>query len=318
VLRVTSAGQLQRLEEEFGRHREEQPRTLPSRLQPYTRPPDKTFTPVPVMGDDWIVFRRVEGPGLPTRRAADLAGILRETLMRFADQPPREILTGHGANVEPSSVPHVAYLALPFVLGGPHADGSLLGVAVVFPRGVMAEDRAHVLRAIGTWEQRSGQDAEDGGPPVVPLLLGRAGTLRVQRVRGAVPLRNLDPSVWCRESRSWATVTPIALDRNPGNLRARQAEETARAVRSAVETIGNGCRQIGLPSPESIGVSPLSSFRGLESSVVYPPFPKERDRFRRVLVHADITFDRSVRGPVLLGAGRYRGLGLCIPRRGEE
>jgi CRISPR-associated protein Csb2 len=317
VLRVTSAGQLQRLEEDFVRHREEQPRTLPSNLQSYTRPAHETVTPVPVMGDDWIVFRRVEGPGLPTRRTADLATVLRETLMRFADQPPQEILTGHGPNGEPSGVPHVAYLALPF-LGGPHPDGSLLGVAVVFPRGVTAEDRTHVLRAIGTWEQRSGQDAEDGEPPVVPLLLGRAGTLRLQRIRGAVPLRNLDPTLWCRESRSWATVTPIALDRNPGNLRAREAEEAAQAVRNAVGCIGQSCRQIGLPSPESIGVSALSSFRGPESSVVYPPFPKERDRFRRVLVHANITFEHLVRGPILLGAGRYRGLGLCMPRWGEE
>jgi CRISPR-associated protein Csb2 len=73
-----------------------------------------------------------------------------------------------------------------------------------------------------------------------------------------------------------------------------------------------------LPQPESVGVSPVSSFRGPEASVVYAPFPKGPDRFRRVLVHADITFERPVRGPLLLGAGRYRGLGLCMARRGEE
>jgi CRISPR-associated protein Csb2 len=30
-------------------------------------------------------------------------------------------------------------------------------------------------------------------------------------------------------------------------------------------------------------------------------------------VHADIVFAEKVRGPVLLGAGRYTGLGLCLP-----
>jgi len=32
-----------------------------------------------------------------------------------------------------------------------------------------------------------------------------------------------------------------------------------------------------------------------------------------VRVHADIQFAAPVRGPLLLGAGRYFGLGLCLP-----
>jgi len=33
----------------------------------------------------------------------------------------------------------------------------------------------------------------------------------------------------------------------------------------------------------------------------------------RACVHAEITFDEPVRGPVLIGAGRYFGYGLCLP-----
>lgn len=32
--------------------------------------------------------------------------------------------------------------------------------------------------------------------------------------------------------------------------------------------------------------------------------------------HAILVFDRPVRGPILLGAGRYRGYGLCRPLSG--
>jgi CRISPR-associated protein Csb2 len=33
----------------------------------------------------------------------------------------------------------------------------------------------------------------------------------------------------------------------------------------------------------------------------------------RVPIHADIRFELPVKGPLLLGAGRYFGLGLCLP-----
>lgn len=319
VFRVTGDGQLQRLEEEFVRHREEQPRTLPSRLQAYSRRAGSAMTPpLSVMGEDWIVFRRVDGPALPTRRAPDLAGVLREALMKFAQEPIREVLSGHKPDGPPTGAPHVAFLALPFVLGGMHADGTLLGAAVVFPRVVSQEDRRHVLRAIGTWEENRGENIENSGLPAVPLLLGGYGKLMLQRVQGAIPLRNLDPAVWCGESRHWSTVTPLALDRNPGDLRARRPEEAAKAVRNAVETIGLACVQIGLPPPSAVGVSPVSAFRGAEASVAYGSFPRKEGRLRRVLVHADLTFERPVSGPVLVGAGRYLGLGLCLPRRGED
>jgi len=35
-------------------------------------------------------------------------------------------------------------------------------------------------------------------------------------------------------------------------------------------------------------------------------------------VHADIEFPAPVRGPVLIGAGRYLGYGLCLPWDRQE
>ncbi len=46
------------------------------------------------------------------------------------------------------------------------------------------------------------------------------------------------------------------------------------------------------------------------------PFPRKpagagSDKFARVCVHAEVEFAEPVEGPVLLGAGRYFGVGLC-------
>ena len=34
----------------------------------------------------------------------------------------------------------------------------------------------------------------------------------------------------------------------------------------------------------------------------------------KVQVHVNLLFDRPVRGPVVLGGGRFRGYGMCRPR----
>lgn len=326
VLRVVGAGQLLLLEQEFRRHREEQPRTLPCQLQSYRRASGVVASAAAgLMGRDWILFQRRRHPsgsgaiGLPAPRSPDVAGALRDALLKHADQPIREVLSGHRSDGRPSESPHVAFVPLPFV-GGAHADGLLVGVALVLPSGVSTDDRVHVLRAVGKWEQAAGTtDPEsDSDPRIVPLWMGRAGDWNLQRVEGAPTLRNLDPETWCAASRHWSTVTPIALDRNPGDLRSTHAEEAALAMRRAVDTIAVACEQVGLPRPESVGVSAMSSVRGASGAASFSPFPRKEGRVRRALVHADLTFARPIEGPVLLGAGRYLGMGLCRPLGGRH
>ena len=54
--------------------------------------------------------------------------------------------------------------------------------------------------------------------------------------------------------------------------------------------------------------------RGSVPARAFPAFPPEGGHGpRRVLVHATVEFPRPVRGPLLLGAGRYFGLGLFRP-----
>jgi CRISPR-associated protein Csb2 len=107
------------------------------------------------------------------------------------------------------------------------------------------------------------------------------------------------------------SVTPMMLDRFPDE---DDPLEAARIVAAS-------CANIGLPAPVEIELHKHSGARGAPAA--YPArgsrsrpdwsFPREsrlRDRPRRHLV---IRFGEPVRGPVLLGAGRYQGFGLCLP-----
>jgi CRISPR-associated protein Csb2 len=60
-------------------------------------------------------------------------------------------------------------------------------------------------------------------------------------------------------------------------------------------------------------VLPAAPLAGAEKARAFPPFATGKPPIQRVLVHALLTFDSPVRGPILLGAGRYVGLGLFRP-----
>lgn len=78
-------------------------------------------------------------------------------------------------------------------------------------------------------------------------------------------------------------------------------------------------RRIGLPAPVELDMLRSSTLSGTAPPWRYPRYPGKRTRPRCVLVHARLGFDEPVRGPVLVGAGRYHGLGLLLPDddRGE-
>ncbi|HEY1259513.1 MAG TPA: type I-U CRISPR-associated protein Csb2, partial [Stellaceae bacterium] len=76
---------------------------------------------------------------------------------------------------------------------------------------------------------------------------------------------------------------------------------------------------IGLPEPSGISAGKHSALEGAPSA--YPSGGAPRwTRWRlpeslasRPLIHAVVEFRDVVRGPVILGAGRFVGLGLCRP-----
>lgn len=314
LLRVPLPGQLERLEAAYAVHGETEPRVLPCRFERYRHgPPRKVVGHVsrPVLGEDWVVLRRTGGPPLHITCGVDVAEAVRGALLKHTADPPPEALSGHRVDGGPTQCPHVAVVPLPFV-GHAHADGRILGIAVVLPRDLDPQVRRAVLRAIGRWEEA--HRLEDEESPTVPVHLGEPGVLELERVAWGDPgLSGLRPLTWCRASRVWLSATPVALDRNPGNLRARDPGKAAAAHLEAERVIARACENIGLPKPIEVTVLPSVTMPGVAKAHQHPPFPRGNCGFRRVKVHARVEFAEAVRGPVILGAGRYYGLGLMRP-----
>lgn len=311
VLRTVGPGQLQRLEVEFERHQGVEGRVLPMRPHRYGPPqPAATELPRSTFSDrDWIVFERVDGAKLMASRAADLARALRAALLQqhgLALLPP--ILSGHETDGSRSRDAHLAFVPLPFV-GHAHADGRIMGIAIVPPRCLRepehAQAREQLLRLVAGWV-KSTRDAAGNvclfGNDLPPMKLKHAD----------VPTQvSTLPSTWTRASRRFATATPILLDRFPGNLRSNQAHTAHKAAIEAQQCVVQACKDIGLPQPDSVTVSFSPLLRGASPTKVFRPAHGPP----RVRVHAELVFGQEVRGPVLLGAGRYFGLGLCRPIR---
>jgi CRISPR-associated protein Csb2 len=317
VLRVVQPGQLMALERAFEQHRELEPRVMPSLPQPYTREQTHAAVPSPasVFSDQWLVFRRIEGPVLPMTASAGVARALRRALMSFASEPIPEVLSGHVPGGGPTERPHVAVVPLPFV-AHPRATGAILGIAVVLPRVMDVDARRAVFAAVDRWEQSCRQEDED--TPIVQLNLGRAGELRLERVEwGSVPA-TLRAETWCGPANVWLSATPVALDRNPGDLWSRDLARQAAALQEAAVSIGQACERVHLPRPVRVEILPAAPIAGAAKARHYPSYPAEPGRIRRVLTHVRVEFDQPVTGPVLLGAGRHVGLGLFRPERTGE
>ncbi|HEY8550083.1 MAG TPA: type I-U CRISPR-associated protein Csb2 [Vicinamibacterales bacterium] len=314
VLRWVAADQRRRLVEAFDRHHETEPRVLPATFVRYregARPAQREI-PSSVFGADWIVFARVGGARLTSVSAAGVARQFRRALMAAADQPVAEILSGHQPDGTPGERPHAAIVPLPHV-AAPHADGSLLGLAIVLPREASTETRQAVVRAVARLEaaQHGGDDEE--APPIA-LLLGSAGVLELQRVVwGEHRSVGLQGGTWCRPARHWATATPLALDRNPGDLHDPDPVRRAEAYVAATETVVQSLQRIGLPEPLRVDVLRSAVLPGTVKPRQFPPFPGQPGRPQRVLVHVRLEFAVPVRGPIIAGAGRYYGLGLFRP-----
>jgi CRISPR-associated protein Csb2 len=313
VLRWVAPGQLVRLCRAYDQHRETEPRVLPAQFVRYTSRPAsvRRVKAHSIFTDDFVTFTRVGGPRLPITSVAGVAQQLRRALMAHADEPIHTMLSGHRPDGSPSEHPHAAVVPLPVIVG-PYADGALIGIALVLPRDCEAEARHAVLRAIGKYEHAYRDKATDETPRI-KLGLGDVGDLWLRRVAWSDERATLDPRTWTRSSYRWATATPIALDRNPGDLQDRDPECRRAAYEAACAIVVDATHRIGLPGPIEVDVLRSCVLPGTAKPSLYPRYPSSSDRTQRVLVHARLVFGEPVRGPVLVGAGRYHGLGLCLP-----
>ncbi len=315
TLRGVRSGQLVALEREYLKHQGSKPRSLPFTPVRYRKIKPRTSEQQAVKPDtagDWLVLAFSRGSRrFPSTMTAEIATALRGAVFRHATDPMPEGLSGHRSGGGPSSRPHVAFLPLPWV-GHEHSDGRLMGAAIAMPDQLDAESRRALLRAVGTWES-----VDDP----LTLTLGRRGIVKMRRVLGTSDLVTLRQSLWSRRSRRWVSATPIALPTHPGPLGKGTPSARKKAWDRAGQAVVASCRHIGLPEPVEVVTSLTPLLPGARPA---PTFPAFRQRARngkpvaRRLVHASITFDRPVTGPLVLGAGRYLGLGLMRPMTERE
>jgi CRISPR-associated protein Csb2 len=309
VLRVIGPRQLERLESAFEHHQGVKSRVLPARPQRY-RSASKVFAPSPtaesVFSTDWVLFERVGGSRPVASRGTDLARALRHALIELhGNRDFPATLSGH-AESGPTVQPHVAFVPLPFV-GSEHADGAIMGCALVLPRELPMDDRELLLRLVAKWEKERANNLGN-----LTLAGGTLPPLIVRRVELSAKVA-LDPARWCGVSSRFLTATPIALDKNPGNLRSNRNGTASKAAQLAQRIISDACLRVVGTRPASVEVSLAPLLPGAQHVRDFLPWPSRPSRMQRVRVHADIRFQEPVRGPLLLGAGRYFGLGLCLP-----
>lgn len=214
-------------------------------------------------------------------------------LTQVNDMPDsvRQLLSGHDRDGGPLDGPHLAFAPLAFV-GHPRADGHLLGMGLVLPEAIGSEQRRHALHAIGRVDR---------------LVLGRLGVWRIGSVLAAEPPWNLRPEVWTAHpggATHWSTVTPIAFDRHP------KTTDRATYQGEVAEMVAQACVRIGLPRPKQVIVTSVSAHLGVPPAHAFPRLQR-KDGGRRRHAHAILVFAKPVRGPILIGAGRFRGYGVC-------
>jgi CRISPR-associated protein Csb2 len=246
-----------------------------------------------------VVFRIAGGPHrLPLVASLQATRALREHLKDifrkppFNEEPP-EVVSGRTPKVSGQSVaqsPHLAFVPLPDV-DHEHAAGHLLGLALLLPASLKGDERRRVLAAIARLED---------------LELPAIGRWRLERQTLETPLHGLLPATWIGPSRSWATVVPMAFDRDPGDVLGGDAEAGVRVA----------CTRLGLPSPAEVALWATPFILGVAHAREFPLFRPTVTAPRRRHVHVRLEFDAPIHGPLAIGAGRYLGYGLCRPFRG--
>jgi CRISPR-associated protein Csb2 len=277
-----------------------------------------------VFASRWLILEHVDG-GMPDLRAAALVSkALRRAVMSGYKADSQEAVvpatvSGHAADGSPLADPHLAIIPLAF-LGSRYADGHVFGFALVPPgEGELLDDPAFqsALRRIAKWEPERGRRE---------LALHSDGFNLTFTPSSEQSRRSLDPAPYVAVPETWATCTPIVLDHH-----LKATTNAARDVEMC-ELIARACVRVGLPEPARVAIPgdepgrQLAVAAGKHSAIEGAPaaYPSRRSPrwtgwrlpeslASRQLTHAVIRFAEPVQGPLLLGAGRFSGLGLCRP-----
>ena len=228
---------------------------------------------------DVVAWLRLS-PALSGRRISSLTALFKAALLdrhqRMYGDPPA-VLHGHGFKERGYDL--ARYLALPDI-GMPRSRGRIHGLALWLPPGVDRE------------QQRKARDAAFA----IDVLVGRGIEVSVEPRGDEERPWAANPQRWRGPSSTWVTAFPVIHERRgvPG------LPEAAR-----------WCRHAGLPDPVAFQSSRAPLLPGAIDLA-----PSEVNRPERPALpysHAEFRFAEPVSGPVVVGAGRQRGFGLCVP-----
>ena len=220
------------------------------------------------------------GAAVSGRRISTVTALFKEAILsrhQSIHGEPSPVLHGHGFGTKGYEI--ARYLALPDV-GYRWSRGRIHGLALWVPPGCDFVVRQRARDAAFAIRRFTGRGVD---VPVAPRD-------DEERPFAAHPRR------WLETSRRWATAFPAIHER-------RRALDLAEVAR--------WCRHAGLPQP--------MAFRSARTPLVAGALdlaPLEVNRPGRSALpysHVELRFERPVAGPVVIGSGRQRGFGLCVP-----
>ncbi len=238
-----------------------------------------------------MVVLALDGRPLDGRLATRLTTELRRAVRSHAR---KDIPAIHGHH--DGSQAQISFAALPFV-GSEHADGHLLGLALILPRGLPQADLAVVAAAL----------PEEGD--AMDLTCGPLGVLRLRRLAPLDLLRRswgLRPERWRGPATTWVTAYPIVFDRY-----LKRRDDPEQALRKTIE-------RSGYPPPIEVELSRYPLLPGALDLAPGDTVRRQGEKGFKPYRHARISFDRPLEGPVVIGSMRHYGLGLCAPLKGDH
>lgn len=195
---------------------------------------------------------------------------------RIHGEPP-PVLHGHGFKEKGYEL--ARFLALPNV-GYEHSKGQIHGLAVWLPPGldsIVSRKISDSVRA-------------------VRKLYVSGREIKVAPWEEETAPYAANPDRWTGRSRRWVTAIPAIYE---------------RYTTLTLDEVAKWCTHAGLPKPIKFRSSRHPLVRGGINLA-----PVEVHRHGRPSLpysHVELVFTESVSGPVVIGSGRQRGFGLCIP-----
>lgn len=213
------------------------------------------------------------------RRISSVTSLFKKAVLvqhqNLFGEPPAVL---HGHDDRRDGYELARFLALPDV-GFPHSRGRIHGLALWLPPA--AAETVRRARAAAT---------------AVSRLVGAGIDVGVAPWDGEVRPVASTPGRWVRASERWVTAFPALFERH-GPL--------------TLAEVARWCVHAGLPEPVAFRADrhPL-----VQGAVDLTPVEVHRPgRPRRPYAHVEVVFAEQVGGPVVIGAGRQRGFGLCLP-----